>query len=397
MRPFLLALIPLAAPSLCSQDLWTEARVLEEFARSPRRVALDEGIAAVAAEGRGRALLANPSVSYSREGAGFTEFLQVEQTLPFSGRRKLLEQSGQSRVTAAEAARDAQWWEQRIALRMAFFDLLAAQERVAALAATLVQLRELTEILSTRERLGEGSRYDRLRGEREISEIDADRGAAEAAQAVALARVRAFVPGAGLASGTLDTPAFAATPEEIATRALATRAELRTVDRTLATLAIEQQAADRLRRPDPTINAGMKRANTGFANDTAYVAGISVPIPSFNRGQFEVARLSAEQRSLAAVRLAIEQRVRAEISGALEALATRRRALAEYRSTQLAGGAELVRIARIAYQEGEIGILELLDAVRVERLAQLRSIDLAAAVKNAQLELDRAAGLEVQP
>jgi len=393
MRPFLLAL----SVSCFAQEAWTEVRLIDEFARSPRRVALDEAVAAVEAEGRGRALLSNPNVVYSREGAGFTEFLQLEQTLPFSGRRKLLERSGEARTAAAGASRDAAWWDQRIALRFAFYDLVAAQQRVSALGGTLFALRELTAILATRERLGEGSRYDRLRGEREISEVAADLGAAEAAVAASLGRVRAFVPATGTATGSLDVPEIALTVEELVSRSLAARAELRAVEGTLATLALERQAADRLRRPDPTVNAGMKRANTGLANDTSFVAGISVPIPSFNRGQYEVARISAEERSFVAVRESIVRRVRAEIAGAYEAVAARRRALAGYRTTQTLGGAELVRIARVAYQEGELGILELLDAVRVERLARLREIDLAAAAKAAQLELDRAAGLEVQP
>ena len=60
-------------------------------------------------------------------------------------------------------------------------------------------------------------------------------------------------------------------------------------------------------------------------------------------------------------------------------------------------GIELARIAQVAYREGEQGILELLDAQRVSLLSQLRVLDLSASAKQAEIELDRAAGEEVLP
>jgi cobalt-zinc-cadmium efflux system outer membrane protein len=54
-----------------------------------------------------------------------------------------------------------------------------------------------------------------------------------------------------------------------------------------------------------------------------------------------------------------------------------------------------VNIARVAYQEGEIGILQLLDAYRNQREASLRMIDIQVAVKEAELELERVMGEEI--
>jgi cobalt-zinc-cadmium efflux system outer membrane protein len=49
----------------------------------------------------------------------------------------------------------------------------------------------------------------------------------------------------------------------------------------------------------------------------------------------------------------------------------------------------------VAYQEGEIGILQLLDAYRTQRQAQLRMLEIQAAVKEAQIELERVVGEEL--
>jgi len=53
-----------------------------------------------------------------------------------------------------------------------------------------------------------------------------------------------------------------------------------------------------------------------------------------------------------------------------------------------------VRIANVAYQEGEIGILQLPDAYRLQRQEQLRLIAIQAAVKEVQIEVERVAGEE---
>jgi outer membrane protein TolC len=58
-------------------------------------------------------------------------------------------------------------------------------------------------------------------------------------------------------------------------------------------------------------------------------------------------------------------------------------------------GGELTRITQVAYQEGEIGILELLDSFRVSRTSSLRLLDLQAGVKEAFIELERVVGEEL--
>src|SRR5918995_327206 len=52
----------------------------------------------------------NPGVMYSREGAGFTEFLQAEQSLPIFGARAALSRAGVAATSAAEAERDVRLW-----------------------------------------------------------------------------------------------------------------------------------------------------------------------------------------------------------------------------------------------------------------------------------------------
>ena len=81
--------------------------------------------------------------------------------------------------------------------------------------------------------------------------------------------------------------------------------------------------------------------------------------------------------------------IRSEIVRASEALALRQAAVSE---EQQAAGDELAQIAEVAYREGEVGILELLDAVRTASRARTRSIDLRLEARLAQIALERAVG-----
>ena len=58
---------------------------------------------------------------------------------------------------------------------------------------------------------------------------------------------------------------------------------------------------------------------------------------------------------------------------------------------------DLVRIARAAYEEDEVGILELIDAYRTQREVRLRLRELIAAARQSALELERLVGEEVIP
>jgi hypothetical protein len=119
---------------LCSAHEWTETSVVQKFLdQTPYAREARARTAVGQAETRGRTLYANPTLNYTREGAGLTEFFQAEQTIPISGRLKLLRHAGDSYVqaTAADGAFDV--WQARSAVRLPFYQLLAGQERASTL------------------------------------------------------------------------------------------------------------------------------------------------------------------------------------------------------------------------------------------------------------------------
>jgi cobalt-zinc-cadmium efflux system outer membrane protein len=266
-------------------------------------------------------------------------------------------------------------------------------------AASLKDIENVIRVLADREREGEGSKFDRLRIERERAELLADLALVRAATALERAKMLAFLPaGTDLTkvSGHIETPLFGLNASELTQRALAVREDYRTEQRRLEQQRLEQRAAERLRFPEPVLNAGLKRAEIGqrgIANGP--VVGITVPLPLFNKGQTEVARYAAEQERSSARLEVLSRQISGAVEGAVQALHIRQRARDEYRNQLAETGPELVRIATVAYQEGEVGILQLLDALRAQRQAQLRLMEIQAAVKEAQIELERVIGEEL--
>ena len=385
---------------LCSAQEWTETSVIQKFLEQTPYAREARARTAIAqAEARGRTLYANPSVNYTREGAGLTEFFQAEQAIPISGRLKLLRQAGDSyvRATTAEGAFDL--WQARTNLRLAFYQALTGQERAAVYGSALKDIEEVIRVLREREREGEGARFDRIRTERERAELLAELELIRAEAELDRARMLAFLPPdipINSVSGQIETTVGVLDAGALVQRALGAREDYRADQRRLEQFRLEQQAAERLRIPEPVVSAGLKRADVGqnrIANGAA--VSVSVPIPVFNRGQSEVARFSAEQQRTSARLQVLSQQIRAAVEGTVRAYNVRVQARDRYRQELASTGPELVKIATVAYQEGEIGILQLLDAYRTQRQAQLRMIDIQAAVKEAQIELERAVGEEL--
>jgi cobalt-zinc-cadmium efflux system outer membrane protein len=269
------------------------------------------------------------------------------------------------------------------------------------------EIDQLLGILQKREEEGEGSRYDRLRAAREMAELRTDVVSASALIAAAGARVDGFLPdGTHVERVQAALPVLSEPPglEELRVRAIDSRADYRAEQRALARYKIEEQAARRLRIPEPQVSAGLKRADVisgvgpnPFSNvtSTGVVFSLSVPLPVFNSGRYEVARYQAEQEQAMARTAVLARQMQTEIRGAREVLTIRREALAAYERELGSTGVELTRITRTAYEEGEVGILELLDSLRVNRLASLRLLELQAGVREAFIELERVVGAEL--
>ena len=400
-QPLVLAALfcGLVAWDAAAQTVTEEEALARMRMEHPEVRVLRSTVRELEADARERSLLANPTVSYTREDTGLSvdDFLLVTQELPVRGRLRLLGEVAGQAVSAAEARADAGLLAFETRLRFAFTDLLLAQERTLVLEVGVLELSRLVDVLRAREQLGEGSRFDRLRAEREFADIETDLVTLAIARVTAQARLASFLaPGrdpTGLqAVGRLADGAAVPPLDSLLSQALARRPDYRALAFEDARWETERRAAERLRFPGASVTAGLKRSGSPAVRDLGYAVTAMVAVPLFNRGQAQVARAKAARARVDAERLVLSARIDSDVRAA-HASASRYGALAgRYRAESVELAAELVSIAAAAYEEGEYGILELLDAHRVKLGAELRFLELSAAARRAAIDLDQAIG-----
>jgi cobalt-zinc-cadmium efflux system outer membrane protein len=395
------AMVPVSARA--QSPALTESEAMARLsADSPRvraiRAAIEVARADVLAAGR----YPNPRITVDREAvSGNTEYLtRVGQILPVTGYRGLQLQAASLMVEAVTSRADEEIRRARADLRLAFAQLLAAQTRERELAAARDRLQGVADVLAKREAAGDAAGFDRLRAEREVLDLEADR-ATSAAE-----RTRAQAALAGFFMGPLDPSTLVAAPsapvmdtlpaiEALVERAEANRGELTALRKETESAQVAGRAAERRWIPEPELVAGTKSSSVG-GGDVGSVFGLQATIPLFDRGQPERA-LAQARASRAQARIeAFRQLLRAEIAGWRVAVIERRETAARYRTAALDSADRIERIAQVSYEAGERGILELLDAYRTRSTARVRQALLDAAVREAEIELEFVSGWEIR-
>ena len=263
-RPWLLAGLCVAfAPAGAAQPLTEAGAVARMRAEYPYVTALRLGVRELEADARERTLPANPAVAYTREEAGAVvdDFLLVSQELAPWGRRRLLGEAAGHGVAARAADADARLLAIEAELRLSFADLLLAQARVRSLEAGVGRLDALVAVLRTREEEGEGSRFDRLRAEREVAEVEADLALAGIDRRRAQARLAAFFaegtdPDALTAAGRLDDRPAPPASARAVVQTPERRPDYRALGLDAARWGAEERAARRLRLPAAQLTGG---------------------------------------------------------------------------------------------------------------------------------------------
>ena len=397
---WLLALILILPAALRAAEprLITLDEALRLGDASPSAATLGLEVDHARAEFRASGLWPNPEVAVSREEALGTvdRFETLSLPLPLTGRLSLEKSAARSGLKATEArTRLARVNLVRANVREAFLDLLVAQERTSSLSAGLSRLAELVQVLRSREKEGESSGFDLMRAEREQAEFQADFLESQGQVVRPRGELAALVglPSEGLAAdGSLEAAPSLPSLEE-ARVLVASRGDV-------LALGAEAERADYLARaarrraiPEPSLTLGAKTTEVASDADAGSVAAISISIPIFDRGQGARAIARAEGALLRSQREALSRKALAEAEAALAQAAARREGAESYAAA--ADPDELIRIARAAYDAGEMRILELLDAYRTAINVSLRTIELRGEARRAEIELNRVLGTEV--
>jgi outer membrane protein TolC len=329
-------------------------------------------------------------------------FLLARQELPISGRRGRLQTASRLAVDAAQAEAQLERVQLQADVRRAFTALLLAQQREEALQESVDAMQKLISVLRTREEGGEGSTYDRMRGQRTLVDLEAERAFAAAQRAEAQGRLASCLgPGASPeALVAADSPIT--TPPQgpltaLVEQALERRGDYRASEISIGRFEAERSAATRLQVPTPSLTGGLKRSDLGRTASSGYQLSLDLSIPLFSRGQAATALAAAQKARAQAEADSRRLRIEAEVRAAYNVAKIQQERVTRYQESAGVIAEALGTIGRVAYEEGELGILELLDAERQALDARLQVLELAAAARRAAIELDQVIGQEHRP
>jgi cobalt-zinc-cadmium efflux system outer membrane protein len=147
-----------------------------------------------------------------------------------------------------------------------------------------------------------------------------------------------------------------------------------------------------LLRPQPSVRTDMER----YPDVPNYRVGIQLPIPFWNRRQGPIAEAVATVRQVSAVARAREIELRAALEGAYGRYQVASQQLLAYEDGLLREAQEGLRAAETAYQLGERGILEVLDAQRTLRIVRLDFLNAQFDRQAALIDLDELRSKEVR-
>jgi len=391
----------LSAPAT-AQVVLSEADALAKLSPdSPRVKAIRAQVEIARADVIAASRWPNPRVTYDRESvAGVTEGMtMIAQPLPISGRRGLEAMAASALVDSASQRASDELRRVRADLRLAYAALQASQMRETEIVRARDHLQEFAAVLQRREAAGDAAGFDRLRAEREVLELEADRVSASVERGRAQAALAAFFSEAvdpstiAAAAATMPPPVLPAI-DAMFERAQTVRGELLAFQHEVSAARLQLQAADRRVIPEPEVLGGTK-SSSAAPGEVGGVFSVHATIPLFDRANAERALARARGAQAQARADAFRLALRSQLA-ALRAAAGERRAAAEhYRSVAVAGADQLERIAQVSYDAGERGILELLDAYRLAASARVRLSSLDFAAREAEVELEFVSGWEI--
>jgi outer membrane protein, heavy metal efflux system len=398
----LAAAMTCAAAPLSAQTVISEADALARLSTdSPRVRAIRSGIDLARADVLSANRWPNPRLYVGRESvAGVTETITtVLQPLPITGQRRFETASATALLEATTNRADEGVRRARADLRIAYADLVTAQTRERELTAARDHLQELVGILEKRERAGDAAAFDRLRAQREAIDFDADRVMAGADRARAQGRLASYFA-AGIEPSTIVAASPVIAPRDLpplvvlVDQAERTRGEALALQGEIEAARFALRAAERRRVPEPEVLGGTKSSTFG-GGDVGSVISIQAVLPLFDRGGPERARAQGRAAAATARLETFHIALRGEISAWRAAALERRSAADRYRASALTTAADVERIARVSYDAGERGILELLDAYRTSASARVRQAALDASAREAEIELEFVSGWEL--
>lgn len=354
----------------------------------------------------------NPIVDLTREPLSRGDqnssetYLSLSQRFEVSGERGARGEAADWLLLAAEALVRADSARLAFAVKRAFVEAAVAEDHVAVTEQAVEVFRQGERNAAVREAEGDISVYDlqrlsieRMRYENLVAEADLAASAARRELALLIlpdadGSSETARPEIGPGEGIETLPSepvvdIAFETFEFFERAVARRPEVEAADAEILAAQANQRVARAVRIPDITATGGYKRQSDGFSG--AFL-GLSVPLPLFDRRSGDIEATGARVRAAEERGVLTRRRIEADLRNAIESYRSLRDRSTFLEGNRPAGSPNILEIAQVAYNAGEMTLVELLDAADALRGARMAEARLGADLRIAFYDLERAQG-----
>jgi cobalt-zinc-cadmium efflux system outer membrane protein len=333
----------------------------------------------------------------SRSGVDYSEtYLTASQRLDWPTRRSARADRADQGVVAAGARLEAETARLASEVKRAYVNAAALEEELDTLREVSAAFRRGQQVGQRRFAEGESSGYDvrrigveRARYEELLASTEIDLGNARRRLAFLILPPgeRQEIAPQGVPEG--EPPSVSLAAAEAIALGMERRPEMRSAAAEIAAAEAEVRFMKTFARPDLTFTGGYKRQSDGF--DGLFL-GLSLPVPLLDRRQGDVLAAEARQRYARARQDLVRRSIENDVRRALETHDSVRRRVELLQNEILQGSDDILRIARVSYSEGEMTLLELLDAAGAFRDAKLALIRLRSRYWTTYFDLERAMG-----
>ncbi len=402
----------------------TLAAIYAEARRASPRIAAAQAIAA-AARARVPGVKRPPDpelqlgfMNYSlpsltpMEPLGMTQ-LQLMQMVPTAGKLRFAGKAASARAGAEGERAEEVAWMVRSEAAMAFYEVWAADEKLAVDRETLRLLQDIRQVAEAMYRVGEGRQSDVLRASVEIARMAEDTVRMATMRTGMAAKLNAVLDRP--ATSAVPTPAFPTLPDALPPLATLVegamqsrpmiRAGLREVDAASAQLALArreiwpdltvgvQLGQSRVTMPGATLPDGeVMPAERTTERMGSLMIGATLPIFAKSRQLRMREEMTAMQRMATADVAAMRAETRGRVIEAYATLERARNLQRLYRTTILPQAEATVQSSLAAYRVGQVNFMTLLDNRMAVNTYRQELIGLRADEGKAWAELEMLVG-----
>lgn len=355
----------------------------------------------------------NPSLSFSVAGLGNTpdweggkgywdkpyeHEVAISQLIETAGKRQL-------RIESAQLAYEAEQLLFRDLLRLLtqelrthYYDLVKHERIVALYQDVLQQLETISQANAIRLQVGDIAEVEYQRSQLEVLNTMTQIEEAHLALAMAQQALADWLAGAFPAEALTTTQQFLHDGQhptiptgEMLERAIEQRADVRA-----AMLHVEQQhknlqLAQKLSIPDIELSAGYTRDLSAEAPHSANV-GIEISLPLWHGYQGEIAVARADKKASDITLQQVRLQAKSQLLQAAKQYQQKQRSVQRFEQELVDKASQIRQSSVVAYQQGAISLLELMDAENNYRDTMLDYVEAQYELTEARLMLDYALG-----